>query len=747
MFSFLLLTSILSFTLLGKVLTLLCNEVNCVINVGNGALSRYSRSSGDRAFLVENCQKYQTSVVTAEAIFGSPGLKHLKDHRQSVTDLVTFSSNLPDVVQLSGNHIVGKRVGSATITAQVQNPAVIVFDDTVEVTDIPVSVRSLGVSALTDASSYEEFDQDGNKEGKNVMEFHQNLTAAGQTAGISVYANYNDGTFQDITDVATISSVNPYVSVSYDAYGPLLTVTKQAKSGMNDMVKAEYKTCSSSMAGFGLVKLALDAGSSSSRSSSPSNMPSGQPTDQPSSVPSNLPTVQPSNAPHRFFQHKTHHPMGATHSALPTGMPSTPPTSMPTTNRPTAFPTISQDRYRPTGFPSTAPHQWPTSTPSKPMHSVVPTGQPSSELIPITFEISLNGATLDTFGHPEMLAFCESVSASVVGIRAAQCSVYTLQDLHEDTSLSDIVYFSNRRNRNRALTEEASTSRILSSVSVIALKINFILEVSVGKLGYGDVATTRTAITTQLSSSIDSGRFSNYLKLYSAQYGGIGLFGVTVRPGSFSTVGFTVQPSDVPTSAPTREDALFPSGVGTHTSSPSSMATKRPSAIRSDLPTYRLPTGQPTHHPASHTPTYAYTGPPSHSKYPTSRTHVPTIPPTDSGSNDYTKDTYPSPVRGIKSELWLRYVFALAAIVLLWAPGIYRYYLYQRDQAHIHQVDRQVGMEEVFLDEGTASQYVLTEATVIEPNAVGRGGIAMPLKRWNQQVLHKLSRLGSHKCK
>ena len=199
-----------------------------------------SPTSKPTAAFLEKCKAYQQTVVTAEVVFGGNGLS---DQSVYVTDLVTFKSDSPSVASVGNHNIVyGQSVGEAEISVDVPTDLV-VMSDTITVSDTPVKIESLSVSAVTGSTSPDTTVAGDELSVTSSFTLYQNLTHEGATAIISVYANFDDGTYQDITESADVSALSPYVSTASGSMDglPYLTVEKGAATSRGQFIQALYK--------------------------------------------------------------------------------------------------------------------------------------------------------------------------------------------------------------------------------------------------------------------------------------------------------------------------------------------------------------------------------------------------------------------------------------------------------------------------------------------------------------------------
>lgn len=241
-------------------------------------------------------------------------------------------------------------------------------------------------------------------------------------------------------------------------------------------------------------------------SRSPSMQPQNQPSTQPISQPSHIPFAQPSSRPSRI---PTLQP-----SSSPSRIPSRQPTSHPTrppSHQPTAMPT-RQPINRPSSKPSRQPSEQPTRQPSNYPSSqptrqpvVFPTHKPS---MPIA-TLAPTSALVDSFSANQVIqgvsasswastpataiAFTNAVASAMAGISPSQITI-------------DSVVDSSSRRLHRILLAAMSS-----------VQVSYTVGFNSQTLGFSDLAAASLALTSQLSSSINSGNFTVSLRTYAAK--------------------------------------------------------------------------------------------------------------------------------------------------------------------------------------------------------------------------------------
>ena len=201
-----------------------------------------SPTSNPTTAFVAACRQYQNTEATVEAFFEDG----VNVQRVFVTDMVDLDSSKPEVASIyRGNKILGHSIGNSTVSVNVPNDKVIITPDTVEVSSVSVNLINLQISAITDAKNLDDRVRETDMYGLADVDFalSQVLTFDGMSAGISVYANFSDGSYMDVSENATIVSLNSDIATSEDAYGPLMTVVDYAHSNSGEFLEASYPVC------------------------------------------------------------------------------------------------------------------------------------------------------------------------------------------------------------------------------------------------------------------------------------------------------------------------------------------------------------------------------------------------------------------------------------------------------------------------------------------------------------------------
>ena len=249
----------------------------------------------------------------------------------------------------------------------------------------------------------------------------------------------------------------------------------------------------------------------------------GRPTPKPTFVPSRQPTQPTSYAP-------SSRPSSSRPSSRPSLRPTIPtsqPTSRPSipTSQPTSRPSSpsSQPSLQPSGQPSRQPSLQPSRQPSR-QPSSQPSRQPTSQpthptakpspqptaTIPImsfTSNIALKGLTSSTLDDNSKVAIIKS-AASSMNINSGAISIDQLKIYQASLMSSSIA---NLFNLPRLLTVTYSADvTLLTSLSLVSYP-------------YSSPQQYYDTLTQQLTSSVSSGAFNNYLNVYapinSAVYG------------------------------------------------------------------------------------------------------------------------------------------------------------------------------------------------------------------------------------
>ena len=224
------------------------------------SVSAGTPSAQPTAAFLASCSRYQETEAEVEAIFTDGD--GLDTQRMFITNLVTVHSTAPDVASILGrNKIIGNEIGTSEISVDLPNSKdIIVTSDTVTVSNSPVNIVDLQVSAITGATNGPSDPLDLYDSGRLSFDLHQNLTYDGMTAGISVFANFSDGTWADVTSLSSILSLSDQLTTSDDSYGPKLTVNDYAHSEAGGLIEARFPACylDEPVVGRGVVKMDIE---------------------------------------------------------------------------------------------------------------------------------------------------------------------------------------------------------------------------------------------------------------------------------------------------------------------------------------------------------------------------------------------------------------------------------------------------------------------------------------------------------
>jgi len=296
------------------------------------------------------CKQYQGTDVSATVDLEGFGLPH---RTMMITSLVDFISSNPGVASVDKSRLWGNTVGKTSISIQNTGHATLVVPASVEVTDLPTRIESLSVAALTEVAMVPS------ALGVPTVTLHQNLHRVNDRANVTVYANYDDGTFADVTLDTRITSLSPFLNISEDANGPQVVVLEAAELD-GSVIMAEHSTCPGrAVIGVGRVVV-------TPTDVLPTSVPTvGVSLPLNASVPSVMPTVSvfPTSIP-------------TSYSVIPTSVPS----MYTASGAPSMFPTGAPTRAFgfPTSEPSCSPTETPTCSPSSAQSSKAPTTSPST---------------------------------------------------------------------------------------------------------------------------------------------------------------------------------------------------------------------------------------------------------------------------------------------------------------------------------------------------------------------------------
>jgi len=198
-------------------------------------------------------RRFQTAELTAYARFSTGSDNRTVD----VTRLVTFVSSNTTVAVISSSSVSGRVPGIAEVTVELLSPSVSQDSPvTLTVTDTlhdAASVQGLTVILYSGTSWITSVDSVSlSGKGEPTVEFNQALSAEGDTASVVVYAEFSDGTYEDVTSESVLTSIDSSVSVS----GSALIVEVGALTMCSPAVLAAWSLCDVPVAtGSGVVVL------------------------------------------------------------------------------------------------------------------------------------------------------------------------------------------------------------------------------------------------------------------------------------------------------------------------------------------------------------------------------------------------------------------------------------------------------------------------------------------------------------
>jgi len=179
---------------------------------------------------------YQRSQIFSEAVFSCPGLS---PHVAYVESQSTFSTTNTTIAKISGNYVVGKFPGSASVLMVSHSAFVIPVSGQVYVGASASAVLSLEVVVVTSLTSTSILSGIGPYGTVTpVYTAQQTFTSEGAVGFVVAYALFDDGHYMDVTSNVSVSSLSTSVGITYDASGALLTVRPGAVSLCGEVIEA-----------------------------------------------------------------------------------------------------------------------------------------------------------------------------------------------------------------------------------------------------------------------------------------------------------------------------------------------------------------------------------------------------------------------------------------------------------------------------------------------------------------------------
>ena len=202
----------------------------------------------------DGCRSYQTTKLLAYGTFGGAGLRTESAY---ISSLVMFTSSDVSVASVAGVLLRGLSVGHTTVSISAA-ATVHIIPSVVSVTNAVVHVERLSVIVLSSTSA-QAIAAAGIYDSITVIFSAQlHLSAEGNTADVVVYANFDDGTYLDVSDHAAVSSSNRFIGVSRDAQNlPRITVLPGATSLCDRVIVASWGVCGNNVTGKGVVSLQI----------------------------------------------------------------------------------------------------------------------------------------------------------------------------------------------------------------------------------------------------------------------------------------------------------------------------------------------------------------------------------------------------------------------------------------------------------------------------------------------------------
>lgn len=197
-----------------------------------------SKTNNER--FLQACKRYQDTDMTAELEIEGYGLP---THHMYVTSLVTFTSTNPSVASVEGSDLRGNSVGYAEVSIE-NAGATLVIPDNVEVTDAPTVAQSLSVAAITavEANVPDNLLGAGDTVSPSFG-VRQKIQRENDTAKVSVYVNFDDGHYMDISNDAQLFSLRTEFETWSNDVGPLVTLTTDLPYFDGYPLFAVYRTC------------------------------------------------------------------------------------------------------------------------------------------------------------------------------------------------------------------------------------------------------------------------------------------------------------------------------------------------------------------------------------------------------------------------------------------------------------------------------------------------------------------------
>ena len=172
----------------------------------NATLSKTRRQA-----FINSCQMYQQTSISALAELTGYGLKTQAVY---ITPLVSIYSTNPEVVAVDKDRAMGISSGFANISVNTSGGRTVIVPEHVFVSNDPAKVLSLSIAAVTNVN-----DNSNNSDciSANDVSVHQILPYVNAKANISVYVNFDDGHYMDISTNAQIQSLSSFVGISTDS--------------------------------------------------------------------------------------------------------------------------------------------------------------------------------------------------------------------------------------------------------------------------------------------------------------------------------------------------------------------------------------------------------------------------------------------------------------------------------------------------------------------------------------------------
>ena len=197
------------------------------------------------------CRRYQRADLTAWATFStdSGGVSVVAD----VTSLMTFESSDTSVVAVVGSAVQGIATGTATVACTG------LVDGSVEITvsDEGVAVTALNVVVYSGASWVGDIGEVSlDSFVSPILELAHDLSAEGDNANIVVYAEYDDGAYEEVSSEVLLETTDTSGSVSIVDGTAALRVEVGAVSVCGPLIRASWFVCNATLStGNGVVML------------------------------------------------------------------------------------------------------------------------------------------------------------------------------------------------------------------------------------------------------------------------------------------------------------------------------------------------------------------------------------------------------------------------------------------------------------------------------------------------------------